>query len=112
MGRLTLVIDSHILSDNVDMLAAREANNPHNPLTITNGRVWCHKSAKELIGLGVLSRKDTLLMSVWVIKGNLKEFCARYFHQVMGSSVCRECWNRKEDSTQDMGLPPLGTTAA
>ena len=93
MGRLALVIDAHIIGDNVDMMTAREANiwkyldNPgidaaikskpgvvevrHCPL-ITSRGIWCHKSADDLIGLGVLSRKDILLMSV--IEGSLKEF--------------------------------------
>ena len=91
-----MIIDAHIVGDNVDMMAVREAkirrytDNPginaaikpkpgvvevrHYPLIITSREIWCHKSTKDLIGLGVLSRKDILLMSVRVIEGGLKEF--------------------------------------
>ena len=92
---LCSVIDAHIVGDNVDMMATREAkiqkypDNPgidaaikskpwlvevrHCSLIITSSRgIWCHKSAEDLIGRGVLSRKDILLMSV--IQGRLKEF--------------------------------------
>ena len=86
MGRLALVIDAHIVGDNDDMIAACEAkmrkylDNPgidaaiesklgvvqvrHCPLIITSRGVWCHKSAEDLIELGVLSRKYIRLMSV------------------------------------------------
>ena len=96
MGRLALVIDAHIVGDNVDMMAAREAkirkysDNPgidaaikskpgvvrmrHCPLIITSSGIFCHKFAEDLIGLGVLTRKDILLLSVRVIKESLKEF--------------------------------------
>ena len=89
MGRLDLVIDAHIGDDNVDMMAARKAkirkysDNPgidaaikskpgvvevrHCPLIITSREIWCHKSAEDLFGLGVLTRKDILLMSLQVI---------------------------------------------
>ena len=92
-GRLVLFIDVYIVSDNVDMMAAREAkmrkyaDNPcidaaikskpgvvevkHCPLA--SRRIWCQKSLEDSIRLGVLSRRDTLLMSVRVIEGNLKE---------------------------------------
>ena len=95
MGRFALVIDAHIVGDNVDMMAARYAkiqkysDNPGIdaaikskpgvvevrpcPLVITSRGIGCHKSAEDLIGLGVLTRKDILLMSVWVIEGSLKE---------------------------------------
>ena len=46
----------------------------HCPLIITSRGIWCHKSAGVLIKLGVLSRKDILLMSVRVIESSLKEF--------------------------------------
>ena len=96
MVRLAWVIDAHIVGDNVDMMAAREAklrkysDNPgldaaikskpgvvevrHCPLIITSRGIWFHKSAEDLIGLGMLTRKDTLLMSVRLIEGSLKEF--------------------------------------
>ena len=57
------------------MMATRESKMVrHCPLIITSRGIWCHKSTKDLIALGVLTRKDTLLMSVRVIKGSLKEF--------------------------------------
>ena len=78
MGRLAFVIDAHIVGDN--MMAAHEAkirkysDNPgidaaikskpwvvevrYCPLIITSIGILCHKSAEDLIGLGVLIRKD------------------------------------------------------
>ena len=96
MGHLALVINAHIVGDNVNIIAAREAkirkylDNPgidavirskpgvaevsHCSLVITSRGNWCHKSAEDLMLLGVLSRKDIIFMSVWVIEGSLKEF--------------------------------------
>ena len=96
MGRLTLIIDSHIVGENVNIMAAREAkiwkysDNPvidsaiklkpgmvevrYCLLIITSRGIWGHKSVEDLIGPGVLSRNDVVLMSVRVIEGSLKEF--------------------------------------
>ena len=96
MGHFALVINAHIVGDNTYMMAACEAKiqkysgNPgidtaiklkpevvevrHYPFIITSRRIWCHKSAENLIGLGVQSRKDILFMSVWVMEGSLSEF--------------------------------------
>ena len=108
---------SCLVSDNVDMMATREAkirkysdnraidaaikSKPgvvkvrHCPLIITNRGIWCQKSAMVLIRLGILSRKDILLMPVRVIEGSLKDFHARDFHQPMGSSVCKKVQRKR-----------------
>ena len=44
------------------------------PLVITSRGICCLKSAEDLIGLRLLSRKVILLISMRFMEGNLKEF--------------------------------------